>query len=141
MILASFYKEFPEYLDDAKLKKVSEEEIKSPEGKKRWRNFMMPFEKVVTDYNFGTLIRLDCEGEYDEHNSMFGKPSTQSPPCEGTPPASTPCRTRSSAPRRTLVTCLCSVGPVADLVFYCSDHLQVTACSSSRSRLPGTVGA
>jgi hypothetical protein len=72
VILASFYKEFPEYLDDAKLKKVSEDEMKSPEGKKRWRNFMMPFEKVVTDYNFGTLIRLDCEGEYDEHNSMFG---------------------------------------------------------------------
>ncbi len=81
LILASFYKEFPEYLDDAKLKVVSENEMKSAEGKKKWRNFMMPFEKIVTDYNFGTLIRLDCEGEYDEHNSMFGKPIPP-PPCD-----------------------------------------------------------
>lgn len=73
LINAAFEKAFPEYLDDAKLAKISENETKSPAGKKRWREFMMPFEKIVTDYNFGTLIRLDCEGEYDEQNSMFGE--------------------------------------------------------------------
>jgi len=72
----AFEKAFPEYLDDARLSNLTENEIKSAEGKRRWREFMMPFEKIVHDYNFGTLIRLDAEGEYDEQNAMFGTSNT-----------------------------------------------------------------
>lgn len=72
-INTAFEAAFPEYLDDAKLRKLNEDEIKSAAGKKKWREFMLPFEKVVADYNFGTLVRLDCEGEYDQENTMFGE--------------------------------------------------------------------
>lgn len=45
--------------------------MKSPEGKKRWREFMNKYEKSIEDYNFGTLLRLNSDGEYDEENTMF----------------------------------------------------------------------
>ncbi|GAA6044246.1 hypothetical protein JCM8097_002197 [Rhodosporidiobolus ruineniae] len=48
-ISAAFEKAFPEYLANGgeKLKQLNEDEMKSPEGKKRWREFMMPFEKEI----------------------------------------------------------------------------------------------
>ena len=46
--------------------------MKSPEGKTRWRKFIAPFEKVIEDYNFGTLMRVDVEDEYTEANTIFG---------------------------------------------------------------------
>ncbi|KAM0793632.1 hypothetical protein ACM66B_001064 [Microbotryomycetes sp. NB124-2] len=71
-ILEAFEKAFPELQSDEKLSKLSEEEMKSKEGKERWRKFMMPFEHRIDDYNFGTLIRADCQGDYTEENSIFG---------------------------------------------------------------------
>lgn len=95
-IIESFEKAFPELQSDERLKKISEDEMKSPDGKLRWRTFMTPFETIgmlsppfsflvkysylmvvlrhsVADYNFGTLIRADCEDEYTETNSIFGQ--------------------------------------------------------------------
>jgi len=48
-IFESFSKHFPDYLenDAKKLIKLDENEIKNVGGKKRWREFMMPFEKKV----------------------------------------------------------------------------------------------
>lgn len=37
-----------------------------------WRAFCNQFEGVVEDFNYGTLLRLDCEGDYTEENSIFG---------------------------------------------------------------------
>lgn len=48
-----------------------EDEIKSPGGKKVWREFMMTYEKTVDDYNFGSLLRLDHTREYDQDNTIF----------------------------------------------------------------------
>lgn len=48
-----------------------EDEIKSVGGKRVWRDFMMTYEKTVDDYNFGSLLRLDCAREYDEENTIF----------------------------------------------------------------------
>lgn len=31
------------------------------------------FEKKVEFYNFGTLLRADARGEYDQDNTMFGE--------------------------------------------------------------------
>ena len=31
---------------------------------------------AVDDYNFGTLVRKDCEGDYSEENSIFGELSS-----------------------------------------------------------------
>ncbi|GAA5856241.1 hypothetical protein JCM5353_002670 [Sporobolomyces roseus] len=73
-IFDSFAQHFPDYLENGaeKLRQLSEDEIKSAQGKKRWREFMLPFEKKVDEYNFGTLIRLNSEDDYTETNSMFG---------------------------------------------------------------------
>lgn len=53
------------------LTKLDENEMKSKRGKERWRNFIMKYEKVVPDYNFGTILRQDATREYAEDNSML----------------------------------------------------------------------
>lgn len=77
---------FPEFKFDDNLRNIDEDAMKSASGKERWRKFIMPvslpvhlgcdeltwqYEKRVTDYNFGTLIRRDCERAYDEDNAVL----------------------------------------------------------------------
>ncbi|KAJ6565471.1 DUF757-domain-containing protein [Mycena vulgaris] len=66
-------KTFPELAeaDHAKLIKLDEEAMKSPEGKERWRVFIESYKKKVKDYNFGSLIRTDARQEYGENNTIF----------------------------------------------------------------------
>lgn len=61
-------KEFPDF-DPAK--KIDEDEMKSPEGKKKWREFMMQYEKTIEDYNFGTMVRADPKTEYSQEGTIF----------------------------------------------------------------------
>ncbi|EFY91495.1 DUF757 domain-containing protein [Metarhizium acridum CQMa 102] len=61
---------FPEF-DPAAT--VDEDEMKSKEGKERWRNFMMAYEKKVDDYNFGTMVRNNAKAEYEENTTIFGE--------------------------------------------------------------------
>lgn len=63
--------QFPEYKDKAKLAKLDEDEMKSVEGKVRWRNFIMGYEKSLTDYNFGTLLRANARELYTQENSIL----------------------------------------------------------------------
>jgi hypothetical protein len=51
-IFEAFSQHFPDYLEDGgkKLIQLSEDEMKSATGKKRWREFMMPFEKKVGEF-------------------------------------------------------------------------------------------
>jgi len=65
-----FHKEFPEF--DPR-ETIDENEMKSKEGKERWRNFMMAYEKTVEDYNFGTMLRSNPKFEYGEKETIFGK--------------------------------------------------------------------
>ena len=51
---------------------IDEDEMKSKEGKEKWRNFMMAYEKKVDDYNFGTMLRSNPEFEYGEKETIFG---------------------------------------------------------------------
>lgn len=46
-IMESFKTHFPDYQSDEKLRILDENEMKSPAGKKRWRDFMMPFDKKI----------------------------------------------------------------------------------------------
>ncbi|POY72068.1 hypothetical protein BMF94_4938 [Rhodotorula taiwanensis] len=71
-IMEAFEKHFPDYQSDEKLRVLNEDEMKSAAGKKRWREFMLPFEKKIDEYNFGTLIRTSCEEDYSQENSIFG---------------------------------------------------------------------
>lgn len=38
----------------------------------KWRPFCLRFEGVVEDFNYGTLLRLDCRQGYTEENTIFG---------------------------------------------------------------------
>lgn len=38
----------------------------------KWRPFCNHFESLVEDFNYGTLLRLDCEKDYTEENTIFG---------------------------------------------------------------------
>lgn len=62
---------FPEFADHSYGKVINEDEMKSVEGKKRWRAFMNTYEKTVDDFNFGTLLRADSSKEYSEENTIF----------------------------------------------------------------------
>lgn len=62
-------KDFPEF-DPTEA--IDEDKMKSKQGKERWRNFMMAYEKKVDDYNFGTMLRLSPKLEYGQHDVIFG---------------------------------------------------------------------
>ena len=69
-IYEHFKKEFPEF-DPTET--IDEDKMKSKEGKERWRNFMMAYDKKVEDYNFGTMLRANPKFEYGEKETIFGR--------------------------------------------------------------------
>ncbi|EKM78291.1 hypothetical protein AGABI1DRAFT_75807 [Agaricus bisporus var. burnettii JB137-S8] len=64
---------FPEFSEapHEKLVKLDEDWMKSVEGKKRWRGFIEEYKEKMKEYNFGSLIRMDANGEYGEANTIF----------------------------------------------------------------------
>lgn len=94
------YKVFREGFKDFEIKLLKEEDLKSDKAKavgvnvgmcvpyhqncsgglsvsvvfasQTWRSFCNQFEGLVEDFNYGTLLRLDCEGDYTEENTIFG---------------------------------------------------------------------
>ncbi|KAF7553938.1 hypothetical protein G7Z17_g3264 [Cylindrodendrum hubeiense] len=50
---------------------INEDEMKSKQGKDKWRKFMMAYEKKVDDYNFGTMVRNSAKSEYEENTTIF----------------------------------------------------------------------
>ena len=69
-IYEHFKREFPEF-DPAET--INEDEMKSKAGKERWRKFMSEYEKKISDYNFGTMLRANPKTEYEQHNTIFGE--------------------------------------------------------------------
>ncbi|ROV91519.1 hypothetical protein VMCG_09449 [Cytospora schulzeri] len=61
-------KDFPEY-DPAET--IDESKMKSIQGKKRWRDFMMAYENRVDDYSFGTMLRTSPKEEYTQEGTIF----------------------------------------------------------------------
>lgn len=61
-------KDFPEF-DPAET--IDEGKMKSPQGKKRWRDFMMAYENKVDDYSFGTMLRTSPKEEYTQEGTIF----------------------------------------------------------------------
>ncbi|KAI5451130.1 hypothetical protein NCC49_002006 [Naganishia albida] len=70
-LFLDFCETFPELATPAALSKLDEAEMKSAKGKEKWRNFIMKYEKLIPDYNFGTMLRPDAKREYDQDNNMF----------------------------------------------------------------------
>ncbi|XP_067168489.1 protein PBDC1 [Apteryx mantelli] len=65
------YGEFRKTFSDLKIDVLDPEELKSEPAKEKWRPFCMQFEGVVEDFNYGTLLRLDCSKDYTEENTIF----------------------------------------------------------------------
>lgn len=63
-----FKETFPEF--DAS-GTINEDEMKSKEGKEKWRNFINLYEKKVDDFNFGTMLRASPKTEYGEEETIF----------------------------------------------------------------------
>jgi hypothetical protein len=59
---AEIYTHFRTVFPDLNVKELDEEKMKSNTGKALWRPFCMKYEKNdnITDYNFGTLLRLNA---------------------------------------------------------------------------------
>ena len=69
-IFEHFQREFPDF-DPAET--IDEDKMKSKEGKEKWRNFMMIYEKTIGDFNFGTMLRSNPKFEYGEDTTIFGQ--------------------------------------------------------------------
>jgi hypothetical protein len=67
-IYEHFKRDFPDFDPKAT---IDEEEMKSKDGKERWRKFIMAYEKKVDDYNYGTVIRTNPKFEYGQDETIF----------------------------------------------------------------------
>ncbi|XP_022341543.2 protein PBDC1-like [Crassostrea virginica] len=65
------YEEFRQDFSDFKVDVINEEDLKSAEAKEKWRPYINRFEKKIEDFNFGTLLRIDCTKDYTEENSIL----------------------------------------------------------------------
>lgn len=67
----AIYKAFREEFPDLDVRIINEDELKSKEGKAKWRPFCERFKDSVEDYSYGTLLRADASRGYDEDNSIL----------------------------------------------------------------------
>ncbi|KAJ2358286.1 hypothetical protein GGF43_000915 [Coemansia sp. RSA 2618] len=65
------YEDFKANFPDLNIKVLNEDEFKTETAKAKWREFMTKYEHRVNDYNFGSLLRINCTGTYTEENTMF----------------------------------------------------------------------
>ncbi|KAM4634611.1 protein PBDC1 [Polymixia lowei] len=65
------YSSFRETFTDLNIKLLNPDDLKSDEAKEKWRPFCNQFDGVIDDFNYGTLLRLDCEKDYTEENTIF----------------------------------------------------------------------
>lgn len=65
------YGEFRKAFGGLRVDVLDPEDLKSEPAKEKWRPFCLQFEGVVEDFNYGTLLRLDCRGGYSPENTIF----------------------------------------------------------------------
>lgn len=65
------YSAYTESFSDLNLELLDPDHLKAPEAKERWRPFCNQYEGIVEDFNYGTLLRLDCRKDYTEENTIF----------------------------------------------------------------------
>ncbi|VDO95307.1 unnamed protein product [Soboliphyme baturini] len=61
------YEDFRHYFKDFDVEVIEEADMKT----EKWREFSLLFEGVIDDYNFGTLLRADCHGDYTSENTFI----------------------------------------------------------------------
>ncbi|XP_064833754.1 protein PBDC1-like isoform X2 [Oncorhynchus masou masou] len=65
------YTSFKASFSDLNIKNLDPDMLKTAEAKEKWRPFCNQFDGVVEDFNYGTLLRLDCVKDYTEENTIF----------------------------------------------------------------------
>ncbi|KAM8752336.1 protein PBDC1 [Rhynchonycteris naso] len=65
------YYEFRKNFEQLRIDVLDPEELKSVSAKEKWRPFCLKFDGVIEDFNYGTLLRLDCSQGYTEENTIF----------------------------------------------------------------------
>ncbi|XP_007121255.2 protein PBDC1 isoform X1 [Physeter macrocephalus] len=65
------YSEFRENFKKLRIDVLDPEELKSEAAKEKWRPFCLKFDGIVEDFNYGTLLRLNCSQGYTEENTIF----------------------------------------------------------------------
>ncbi|XP_076973686.1 protein PBDC1 [Tamandua tetradactyla] len=65
------YSEFRESFENLRIDVLNPDELKSESAKEKWRPFCLKFDGIVEDFNYGTLLRLDCSQGYTEENTIF----------------------------------------------------------------------
>lgn len=65
------YKTFRDEFPDLDVTVINEDELKSSEGKSKWRPYCEKFKNIVEDYSYGTLLRSDASKAYSEENSIL----------------------------------------------------------------------
>ncbi|XP_057351892.1 protein PBDC1 isoform X4 [Manis pentadactyla] len=65
------YSEFRENFERLRVDVLDPEELKSEAAKEKWRPFCLKFDGIIEDFNYGTLLRLDCSQGYTEENTIF----------------------------------------------------------------------
>lgn len=65
------YSEFRENFERLRIDILDPEELKSESAKEKWRPFCLKFDGLVEDFNYGTLLRLDCSQGYTDENTIF----------------------------------------------------------------------
>ncbi|CAL1537669.1 unnamed protein product [Lymnaea stagnalis] len=65
------YTKFREEFPDLNVAKLTESDLKTPEAKEKWRTFCESFKGEIEDYNMGTLLRLNCEDDYNPDSTIF----------------------------------------------------------------------
>lgn len=62
--------DFPEFKEKSAAASINEDEMKSSQGKAKWRSFIESFSDIE-EFNFGTLLRLKADQEYGQDTTMF----------------------------------------------------------------------
>nr|CAG4645916.1 EOG090X0HAI [Lynceus sp. MCZ IZ 141354] len=65
------YSDFRDLFPTFDIALLNEDEMKSSEGKEKWRPFCDSFKDILEDFNVGTLLRVDCTKDYSEENSCI----------------------------------------------------------------------
>ncbi|XP_066495653.1 protein PBDC1 [Tiliqua scincoides] len=65
------YAQFRKSFGDLRIDVLDPEDLKSVPAKEKWRPFCLQFEGIVEDFNYGTLLRLDCSQGYSEENTIL----------------------------------------------------------------------
>lgn len=66
------YQDFRQTFANLNIETLDVEQFKSTLAKEQWRTWIMKYEKKISDYNFGTLLRLKSDEPYHEDNAFFG---------------------------------------------------------------------